>query len=101
MQVDKETVTRSLRSRGDHDRAQQAECALSRQVDTERDAGLLQQLDVDVAAIVSYLEGHGYGGWYVLEQDTILPGAPSGEGPVVDVRTSVEYLRGLFAKVAS
>ena len=51
MQVDKETVTRSLRSRGDHDRAQQAECALSRQVDTERDAGLLQQLDVDVAAI--------------------------------------------------
>jgi inosose dehydratase len=50
---------------------------------------------------VSYLEGHGYGGWYVLEQDTILPGAPSGEGPVVDVRTSVEYLRGLFAKVAS
>jgi inosose dehydratase len=56
--------------------------------------------DVDVAAIVSYLEGHGYDGWYVLEQDTILPGAPSGEGPVVDVRTSVEYLRGLFAKVA-
>ncbi len=51
MQVDKETVTRSLRSRGDHDRAQQAECALSRQVDTERDAGLLQQLDVDVTAI--------------------------------------------------
>jgi inosose dehydratase len=54
--------------------------------------------DVDVAAIVSYLEGHGYDGWYVLEQDTILPGDPSGEGPVGDVRKSVEYLRGLFAK---
>jgi inosose dehydratase len=54
--------------------------------------------DVDVAAIVGYLEGHGYDGWYVLEQDTILPGDPSGEGPVTDVRTSVEYLRGLFAK---
>jgi inosose dehydratase len=54
--------------------------------------------DVDVAAIVSYLEGHGYGGWYVLEQDTILHDDPSGEGPVADVRTSVEYLRGLFAK---
>ena len=38
--------------------------------------------DVDVAAIVGYLEGHGYDGWYVLEQDTILPGDPSGEGPV-------------------
>ena len=50
--------------------------------------------DVDVAAIVSYLEGNGYAGWYVLEQDTILTGAPTGEGPVVDVRTSVEYLRG-------
>ena len=54
--------------------------------------------DVDVAAIVGYLEGNGYDGWYVLEQDTILPGDPSGEGPVTDVRTSVEYLRGLFAK---
>jgi inosose dehydratase len=54
--------------------------------------------DVDVAAIVSYLEGHGYDGWYVLEQDTILRGEPSGEGPVADVRTSVEYLRTLFAK---
>ena len=53
--------------------------------------------DVDVAAIVGYLEGHGYGGWYVLEQDTILRGEPAGEGPVVDVRASVEYLRGLFA----
>jgi inosose dehydratase len=55
--------------------------------------------DVDVAAIVSYLEGHGYDGWYVLEQDTILPTDPAGEGPVGDVRTSVEYLKGLFAKV--
>ena len=54
--------------------------------------------DVDVAAIVAHLEGHGYAGWYVLEQDTILPGDPSGEGPVADVRTSVEYLRGLFAE---
>jgi len=54
--------------------------------------------DVDVAAIVEHLEGHGYAGWYVLEQDTILPGDPSGEGPVADVRASVEYLRGLFAK---
>ena len=51
MLVDKETVADALRDRGDHDRAQQAECALPRHVDTERDAGLLQQLDVDVAAL--------------------------------------------------
>ena len=32
--------------------------------------------DVDIAAIVAALEGSGYAGWYVLEQDTILTGAP-------------------------
>ena len=57
--------------------------------------------DVDVAAIVEHLEGRGYGGWYVLEQDTILRSDPSGEGPVADVRTSVEYLCGLFARPPS
>jgi len=54
--------------------------------------------DVDVEAIVGHLERHGYDGWYVLEQDTILQTDPTGEGPVADVRTSVEYLRSLFAK---
>jgi inosose dehydratase len=52
--------------------------------------------DVDVAAIVKHLRGHEYDGWYTLEQDTILTGPPTGEGPVADVRTSVEYLRGLL-----
>jgi inosose dehydratase len=52
--------------------------------------------DVDVAAIVSYLRGHGYAGWYVLEQDTVLAGPPAGEGPVADVRASVAYLRSLL-----
>ena len=48
MQVEKETVADALRRQGDHDKAQQAECALPRQVDTDRDAGLLHRLDVDV-----------------------------------------------------
>ena len=52
--------------------------------------------DVDVAAIVKHLRGNAYEGWYTLEQDTILTEQPSGEGPVADVRTSVEYLRGLL-----
>lgn len=62
-------------------------------------AGMYRPLgtgDVDVAGIVEHLGGHGYQGWYVLEQDTILPEPPSGEGPLADVRTSVEYLRGLL-----
>ena len=51
MQIDKETVTEALRERGFHDRAAQAECALPRSVDTERDAALLKELDVDKAAL--------------------------------------------------
>jgi inosose dehydratase len=54
--------------------------------------------DVDVAAIVEHLRGNGYAGWYTLEQDTVLTGPPSGEGPVADVRTSVDYLRSLLAR---
>jgi inosose dehydratase len=55
----------------------------------------LGQGDVDIAGIVATLEAAGYGGWYVLEQDTMLAGEPAGEGPVADVRASVEYLRGI------
>jgi inosose dehydratase len=54
--------------------------------------------DVDVDAIVSVLERHGYQGWYVLEQDTILTGEPPGEGPVADVRVSAEYVRSVLSK---
>ena len=58
----------------------------------------LGQGDVDVAAIVTALEDHGYAGWYVLEQDTILAGEPGEGGPVDDVRTSLYYLLGLAAQ---
>jgi inosose dehydratase len=53
--------------------------------------------DVDFDAIVSHLRGRDYGGWYVLEQDTILAGEPRGEGPAADVRQSADYLRRLLA----
>ncbi len=50
--------------------------------------------DIDVAAIVSALEASGYPGWYVLEQDTILAGAPADTGvdPLADVRASVAHI---------
>jgi inosose dehydratase len=61
----------------------------------------LGQGDVDVAAIVTSLEGAGYTGWYVLEQDTILDGEPTDGGltrpPVDDVRLSLEHLRAVSA----
>jgi inosose dehydratase len=51
--------------------------------------------DVPVADVVEALERSGYGGWYVLEQDAaITDGEPApGEGPKLDVRKSIEYLR--------
>jgi len=56
VQVQKSAVTAVLRKQGDHDRAQQAECLLPRQVDTERDANLLHQLDVDLQALKRAVE---------------------------------------------
>ena len=52
--------------------------------------------DVDIAAIVEYLRTAGYEGWYTLEQDTILTGEPVGEGPLTDVRASVEFIKDLL-----
>lgn len=64
--------------------------------------------DVDIAAIVSALEGAGYTGWYVLEQDTILAGDPAdpttakGAGdPVADVRTSIGHLTTIAESLVS
>jgi inosose dehydratase len=51
--------------------------------------------DVDIAGIVSVLRNNGFDGWFVLEQDTILDGEPTGEGPVADVHASVAYLRSI------
>jgi inosose dehydratase len=53
--------------------------------------------DVDISGIVSHLLSHGFDGWFTLEQDTILGGEPEGEGPVADVRASVEYLRSVMS----
>lgn len=50
--------------------------------------------DVDIAAIIAALEGAGYRGWYVLEQDTVVPvPPPPGSGPVENVRRSLDFLR--------
>jgi inosose dehydratase len=52
--------------------------------------------DVDVAAIVIALEGNGYSGWYVLEQDTILTADPAtdpaGSGPLADITASIAHI---------
>lgn len=58
-------------------------------------AGMFRPLgdgDVDIAAMVRTLEDAGYQGWYVLEQDVMLDAPPVDEGPVADVRKSLDYL---------
>ncbi|MFI0450134.1 TIM barrel protein [Actinomadura sp. 6N118] len=53
--------------------------------------------DVDIAGIVHLLDGFGYRGWYVLEQDTILDAEPpSGGGPKDEVRASIGFLHRLI-----
>ena len=55
--------------------------------------------DVPIAATIDALNDSGYSGWYVLEQDVALTdGLPAeGQGPVLDVHVSIEYLRSLAA----
>ena len=52
--------------------------------------------DVDVAGIVTVLRDNGFDGWFVLEQDTVLAGEPTDDGPVRDVVASVTYLRDVL-----
>jgi inosose dehydratase len=55
--------------------------------------------DVDIAGIVTALRDNGFDGWFVMEQDAILDGEPTDEGPVRDVRTSVAYMRDVCGSV--
>jgi len=76
-------------------RVQRGELSYSEAVDQ----GMYRPLgkgDVDFATILRALEGAGYAGWHVMEQDTILHGEPSpGAGPVADVRESLDHLARL------
>ncbi|AXT84456.1 inosose dehydratase [Aeromicrobium sp. A1-2] len=54
--------------------------------------------DVDIRAMITALQGAGYDGWYVLEQDVMFKdGEPEGEGPIADVRASLEYVKAVLA----
>ncbi len=53
---------------------------------------------VDIGGVIRHLEGGGYRGWYVLEQDCALTGEPApGEGPRSDAVASVAYLERVAA----
>ena len=49
--------------------------------------------DVDVGLLLDALEGAGYSGWYVLEQDTVVESEPQeGEGPILNVGKSLAFV---------
>lgn len=55
---------------------------------------------VDIEGVIRTLEGEGFRGWYVLEQDVSLPAEPPpGSGPKADAIESVAFLRRLAASL--
>ena len=59
MQIPKEKILELLRSRGQDDKASQAEGELPEQVDTEKHADLLQKLGIDPGDLAGSLGGIG------------------------------------------
>ncbi len=62
MQIDKTQILELLRSRGEHDKADQAGNELPDQVDTEKDSGLLAKYGIDVKELLGRLGGGSLGG---------------------------------------
>ncbi len=61
MQIDKAQIIEFLKSRGEQDKAGQAEAELPDQVDTDRDANLLEKYGIDPQELLGKLGG-GLGG---------------------------------------
>jgi hypothetical protein len=57
MQIDKSQIIELLKSRGDHDKASQAQSELPDQVDTDKDSGLLGKLGIDPQDLLGNLPG--------------------------------------------
>ena len=57
MLVPKTMVVEQLRARGDHDGAERADRELGEKVDTESDAGLLADLQIDAAKLADGFDG--------------------------------------------
>jgi inosose dehydratase len=56
----------------------------------------LGQGDLDLKAVVGWLQDAGYQGWYVLEQDVALAAEPEpAGGPIAAARQSLEFFRAL------
>ena len=61
MQIPKEQILQLLKSRGEDQKAQQADGELPDQVDTDQHAGMLSKLGIDPQDLMSQLGGGGGG----------------------------------------
>src|SRR6478752_9498607 len=105
--TDPAALTRQAPERIAHTHLKDVDAALAKRVQTgeltyteavgEGMYKILGQGDVDIAGVIRELESNGYQGWYVLEQDTILHGEPTGAGPVSAVEASADYVRSVLA----
>jgi hypothetical protein len=59
VQIPKEQILELLRSRGQDDKASQADSELPDQVDTEKHAGILEKLGIDPGDLAGSLGGLG------------------------------------------
>jgi hypothetical protein len=57
MEIPKDKILELLRSRGDEDKANQADQELPDKVDTERDSGLLSKFGIDPSELLGKLAG--------------------------------------------
>jgi hypothetical protein len=62
MQIPKDQILDLLRSRGEDDKASQADSELPDQVDTEQHAGILERLGVSPQELIAKFAGGGGGG---------------------------------------
>ena len=104
-------LARSWPDRISHVHLKDVDAALSEAVRTGRTSytqavrdGVYRPLghgDIDIRGIIDALEGAGYDGWYVLEQDTVLTGEPApGTGPAEDVRACLDFLAPQMAEAS-
>jgi hypothetical protein len=61
MQIPKDQILEFLRSRGEDDKANQADGELPDQVDTDQHAGLLEKYGINPQDLISKLGGGGIG----------------------------------------
>jgi hypothetical protein len=59
VEIDKKSVLKLIRERGDEEQAKQAETELPNQIDTDRDAGFLQRFGVDPQDLTGGILGRG------------------------------------------